>query len=90
MKKSKSKQKADKNAEGSKQKEMSATLKTELENFLQYPNITRLNRNIRKTLLLYLTYENTLPLDFDDFMLDLYFLYEFLDAVEDEKNVSKS
>jgi hypothetical protein len=35
--------------------------------------------------MLYLTYENAgLPLDFDDIMIDLYFLHDFLDKVEDE------
>jgi hypothetical protein len=61
-----------------------ANLKDTVENFLKYPHMKRLNRNLRKILMLYLTYDNeTLPLDFDDFMIDLYFLHNFLDMVED-------
>jgi hypothetical protein len=63
---------------------LKADLKYAVENFLKYPEMKRLNRGLRKMLILYLTYENAgLPLDFEDFMIDLYFLHNFLDVVED-------
>lgn len=70
---------------GLERPEISESLLTEVENLLAYPNLKRLNRNLRKMLMLYLSYEKDgLPLDFEDFMTDLYLLYEFLDRVEDE------
>ena len=64
---------------------LSAGLKNEIENLINNADIKRLNRNLRKMLQLYLANEKTgVPLDFDDFMIDLYFLHELLDVVEDE------
>jgi hypothetical protein len=71
--------------EGFETLKLSAGLKNEIENLINYAHIKRLNRNLRKMLQLYLANEKTgVPLDFDDFMIDLYFLHELLDVVEDE------
>lgn len=51
-----------------------------LETFLENVPPQRLSRNLRKMFLLYLCAEKAgLPLDFEDFVLDLYMLFEFLD-----------
>ncbi|WP_200585651.1 hypothetical protein [Pedobacter segetis] len=42
----------------------------------------RLNRNLRKLLLVYLYYQNDdLPEDFNDYLKDLYHLMDFLDKL---------
>lgn len=63
----------------------SERLVRELVRFLEYAPPGRLRKNRRKMFLLYLSYEQEdLPLDFDDYILDLYGLLEFLDTAEEE------
>jgi len=50
--------------------------------FLEYADTSRLNRNLRNMLLLYLMYEDdVIPNDLPDLLYDLYNLFALLDEV---------
>lgn len=56
----------------------------EFDSFLGYVPPERLARNLRNLLLLHLEYEKERSKNFYDLLVDLYFLFQFLDAVTDE------
>lgn len=64
--------------------ELKTEMKEGIEKLYDYPHIKRLNRNLRKIFMQYLTHEsNSLPPDAEEIFADLFVLHEFLDAVED-------
>jgi hypothetical protein len=61
-----------------------------LEIFIEYAPPRRLSRNLRKMFFLWLDHEKDgLPFEFEDFIIDLYFLFDFMDvAIEESKDRS--
>lgn len=62
--------------------ESNSTTPTRAEDFLTYPHIRRLNRNLRKMFMQYLSNTNGQGMEFEDLVADLELLFEFLDEVE--------
>jgi hypothetical protein len=56
----------------------------ETDELLEYVPPERLSRNLRNLLLSYLDCEKDHPLYFEDLVVDLYFLFQFLDVATDE------
>lgn len=57
----------------------------ELESLIEYVPPKRLGRALRNMLLVYMSYEqDKISSEFDDLILDLYHLFNFLDTVSDE------
>lgn len=64
---------------------VSKRIVNELDNLIEYVPVTRLSRNLRDLFLLYLAnVEDGLPMGFDEFPTDFYFLLQFLDIIEEE------
>jgi hypothetical protein len=63
----------------------SKALIKDLETLLECVPAGRLCRSLRKMFMLYIFYEKDgLPVRLEETIIDLYFLFEFLDAAEDE------
>lgn len=58
----------------------------ELDELFEYVPPERLSRNLRNLLLSHLEHEEGRPLYFEDLIIDLYFLFQFLDMAADELN----
>ncbi len=57
-----------------------------LEELLETLPVKRLNRSLRDIFLYYMYHEgDSLPLEFDETVTDLMFLFTFLDKLEDEQ-----
>lgn len=60
------------------------TVPTSAEDFLTYPHIRRLNRNLRKMFMQYIAHSKGEGMEFEDLVADLEVLFEFLDKQEEK------
>ncbi len=64
---------------------LSTKLQQEFVTFVEYAPAARLSRNLRKMFMDYLAAQHVgLPVEFDDMLSDLYWLFHLLDVLEDE------
>ena len=68
---------------------ISDKLQIEVENFFEYTQLTRLNRNLRNMLMSYsITIKDGHNFNMDDLLVDLASLFTLLDVAEDEMHRS--
>jgi hypothetical protein len=85
MKKPLSKRKNISNLERSERHKLNESLGSAAETLINYPHVKRLNRNLRRMFMLYVAHEkDSLSEGFESLILDMYFLHEFLDLLEDK------